>query len=315
MVPSRFSRQRHADACIRPVAGVLFAAMIVSASYRTDIPAFYGRWFMNRVAAGYAMVANPYGGKPYRVSLMPGEVDGFVLWTRNIAPLRDRLAEVAAIAPFMVQFTITGYPRALEAGVVEAEAAAAQIRDIAESFCPRSVVWRYDPIVETSLTPAIWHQENFARLASTLRGHVDEVTISFAQIYAKTRRNMERAAQQHDFEWRDPDDGEKRALTARLAETAAAAGMRLTVCSQPDYVVEGTDAAKCIDAERLSDIGGRRIAARVKGNRPYCLCHESRDVGAYDSCPQGCVYCYAVSRRDKAKRFLAGHNAEAESLA
>jgi hypothetical protein len=293
----------------------LFAAMIVSASYRTDIPAFYGKWFMKRLAAGCAIVANPYGGKPYRVSLMPEDVDGFVLWTRNIAPLQNRLPEVAAIAPFMVQFTMTGYPRALEAGVVEAEAAAAQIRDIAESFGPRSVVWRYDPIVETSLTPAAWHQENFARLAAMLDGYVDEVTISFAQIYAKTRRNMVRSAQRHGFEWRDPEDGEKRALAARLAETAAAAGMRLTVCSQPDYVVEGTDAAKCIDAERLSDIGGRRIAARVKGNRPGCLCHESRDIGAYDSCPQGCVYCYAVSSRDKAKRFLAGHDAEVESLA
>ncbi|MDH5411189.1 MAG: DUF1848 domain-containing protein, partial [Alphaproteobacteria bacterium] len=91
-------------------------------------------------------------------------------------------------------------------------------------------------------------------------------------------------------------------------------GMRLTVCSQSNLLVEGTEAASCIDADRLSDMAGRQILAKVKGNRPGCLCHESRDVGAYDSCAQGCAYCYAVSSRDKAKRFLAGHDPEAETL-
>lgn len=292
----------------------MFKSMIVSASYRTDIPAFYGEWFMSRLAAGYAMVASPYGGRPYRVSLVAREVDGFVFWTRNIGPLFGRLEYIATVAPFMAQFTITGYPRALEPGVVETEAAIAQIRHVAKAFGPRSVVWRYDPIVETNLTPATWHRENFARLAGKLRGHVDEVTISFAQIYAKTRRNMETTARQHEFGWHDPEDEAKIVLARRLAEVAAANGMQLTVCSQPDYTVSGARGAQCIDAGRLSDIAGREIRAKVKGNRPGCLCHESRDIGAYDSCPQGCVYCYAVSGRAKAKRFLAQHCPSAESL-
>ena len=289
-------------------------AMIVSASYRTDIPAFYGDWFMKRIAAGHALVINPYGGKPYRVSLAPGDVDGFVLWTRNMGPLRDRLADLAAIAPFMVQFTATGYPRALEPGVIEPESAISQIRALSSSFGRRAVVWRYDPVAETSLTPPSWHRKNFARLAGMLKGCVDEVTISFAQIYAKTARNMDKAAREHGFTWRDPADGEKQALAGALAEIAAAHGMRLTVCSQSNLLVEGTEAASCIDADRLSDMAGRQILAKVKGNRPGCLCHESRDIGAYDSCAQGCAYCYAVSSRDKAKRFLAGHDPEAETF-
>jgi len=288
--------------------------MIVSVSYRTDIPAFYGDWFMKRIAAGHARVVNPYGGKPYSVSLAPGDVEGFVFWTRNIGPLRDRLADLATIAPFMVQFTVTGYPRALEPGVIVTETAIAQIKALSSTFGPRAAVWRYDPIVETSLTPVDWHLENFARLAGMLKGCVDEVTISFAQIYAKTARNMDKAAREHGFTWRDPADGEKQALARALAETAAAHGMRLTVCSQPELLGEGAEAASCIDAGRLSDMAGRRIVAKVKGNRPGCLCHESRDIGAYDSCPQGCAYCYAVSSRDKAKRFLAGHDPETEVL-
>ena len=293
----------------------MLPAMIVSASYRTDIPAFYGDWFMKRLAAGHALVANPYGGKPYRVSLAAGEVEGFVFWTRNIGPLRDRLGDIAAAAPFMVQFTVTGYPRALEPGVIETETAIAQIRALSDSFGPRAVVWRYDPVQETDLTPAPWHLGNFARLAEALRGYVDEVTISFANIYAKTSRNMTIAAREHGFAWRDPAGEEKRALARTLAEIATSHGMRLTVCSQPEFPVEGAAAARCVDAGRLSDIAGREVGARIKGNRPGCLCSESRDIGAYDSCPQGCAYCYAVSSRDRAKRFLATHDPKAASLA
>lgn len=288
--------------------------MIVSASYRSDIPAFYGDWFLKRLAAGHALVVNPYGGKPYTVSLAPRDVDGFVLWTRNMGPLRDRLGDVAAVAPFMVQFTVTGYPRALEPGVIDSGTAVAQIGELAGAFGPRAVVWRYDPIVETDLTPANWHRENFARLAVMLKGCVDEVTISFAQVYAKTARNMDMAAREHGFAWRDPPGEEKRVLAGALAEIAAAHSMRLTVCSQPDFQAGGAAGAHCIDAGRLSEVAGRRIVAKVKGNRPGCLCHESRDVGAYDSCPQGCAYCYAVSSRERAKRFLATHDPDAEAL-
>jgi len=282
--------------------------MIVSASYRTDIPALYGDWFLNRIAAGHARVASPYGGPPYRVSLRAGDVDGFVLWTRNIGPLAGRLAAVAAVAPFAVQFTVTGYPRVLEPAVIETGAAVAQIRGLASVWGRRAVVWRYDPILDTALTGPAWHRRTFATLAAALDGAVDEVVVSFAQIYAKTRRNLDAAARRHGFSWRDPEAGEKRALIAGLAAIAAAHGMRLTVCTQPDLVAAGAEPARCIDAERLSDVAGRAIAAPIKGNRPGCLCHESRDIGAYESCPQGCVYCYAVSSRAAAKRFLAAHD-------
>lgn len=289
--------------------------MIVSASYRTDIPAFYSAWFMNRLAAGHALVPNPYGGSPYTVSLEPGDVDGFVFWTRNIGPLADRLREVREIAPFMVQFTITGAPRVLEPGVLDPAAAIDQIRWLADRFGKRVAVWRYDPILVTSLTPASWHRENFSRLASALAGAVDEVTVSFTQIYAKTRRNLDQAGRRQDFSWHDPPDHEKRAVIAELAAVAAGQGMRLTLCTQPDYLGEGTEAARCIDAGRLSDIAGRAVTARMRGNRPGCLCAESRDIGAYDTCAQGCVYCYAVRGRDIAKRLLAAHDPAAASLA
>jgi len=279
--------------------------MIVSASYRTDIPAFHSRWLMDRLANGYVEVRNPYGGAPYRVSLRAGEVSGFVLWTRNLKPLLPHLPEIAAVAPFAVQFTVTGYPRALEPGVIAEEAALAQLRALRRDWGPRAAIWRYDPILETSLTPMAAHRERFARIAAALRGTVDEAVVSFADLYRKTARNLGAAAREHGFTWRDPEPEEKRALLRELAAIAAENRMRLTICTEPGLAGEGIAPARCIDAERLSDVAGRPIPAREKGNRPGCLCAESRDIGAYDTCAQGCVYCYAVSNSDRAANSLS----------
>ena len=283
--------------------------MIVSASYRTDIPAFYSTWFARRLAEGHAMVANPYGGKSYRVALRGEDVDGFVFWSRNMQPFRDNLANLGA--PFMVQYTVTGYPRALEPSVLTAAQAIDDIKALARQYGGRAVVWRYDPIVFTDLTDAAFHRRNFAALAGALKGAVDEVCVSFAQIYRKSRRNLDLAAKQHGFTWRDPDWDEKQALLPELQAIAAAQNMRLTVCSQPE--AGGTGAA-CIDATRLSELAGHDIKARQKGNRRGCLCAESRDIGAYDTCPHGCAYCYAVRDRDKALMNYRGHTADAERL-
>lgn len=293
--------------------------MIVSASYRTDIPAFYGPWFINRFRAGFARVVNPYGGAPSTVPLRQG-VDGFVFWTRNAQPFAEALRLVRkAEIPFVLHYTITALPRALERSVIDPARAVADIRALAEEYGPRAVVWRYDPIVFSDLTPADFHLETFARLAASLAGAVDEVVISFAQIYKKTARNLDAAARVDGFRWFDPDDGTKHALTARLVEIATGHGMALSVCSQAVQVVAGARAAACIDARRLEEVARgwgllRAVAAKVKGNRPGCLCHESRDIGAYDSCPHGCAYCYAVGSRALAKRRHAGHDPQAEFL-
>jgi hypothetical protein len=288
--------------------------MIVSASYRTDIPAFHGRWFLSRLAAGFARVRNPYGGAPYEVSLRQGEVTAFVFWTRHMQPLMAALPEIARRAPFMVQFTITGYPRALEPGVIDLEAALAQFRDLGLGWGPHAAVWRYDPILISSLTPAEWHRRNFARIAAALARSTDEVVLSFADPYRKSKRNLELAAHRHGFTWRDPELEEKRALLDALAAIAQAEGMRATLCTEPTLLRPGLEAAHCVDVARLSRIAGGPILARERGNRPGCLCAESRDIGAYDTCTQGCVYCYAVASRAVARKRVKAGDPEAEAL-
>ena len=290
--------------------------MIVSASYRTDIPAFYADWFLRRLEAGFCRVANPYGGGEYEVPLRPGAVDGFVLWTRNLRPLLPDLDVVRAVAPFVVQFTVTGYPRSLETSVINTEDAIDQLREVRRRFGPRAAVWRYDPVVFTDGLDAAAHVAGFAPLARALRGSVDEVVLSVVHPYRKTRRNLDRAAARSGIAWHDPPPEEKRALLRRLAAIAREHGMVPTLCSQPELLGPDCDIgeASCIDAARLADVATRPVTARTSGNRPGCRCALSRDIGAYDTCPHGCVYCYAVADRDRAVANFRRHDPASATL-
>ncbi len=289
--------------------------MIISASYRTDIPAFYGDWLMNRLRAGFCLVRNPYGGQISRVSLSPGDIDGLVLWTKNIGPFLRHLPTLAARGlPFVVQHSITGYPRELERATPPIDRVLDSAARLASAHGPRALVWRYDPILLSSLTPLSFHLDHFGRLCESLRGLCDEVTVSFLQVYAKSRRHLDTAATRHGFDWRDPPLQAKRDLIEALVPIAQSNGMRLSVCAQSELLVPGAIAARCVDAQRLSDIAGHTIRAKARGNRAGCGCAESRDIGAYDTCPHGCAYCYAVQNPDTARRRFQSHHPESEFL-
>lgn len=290
--------------------------MIISASYKTDIPAFYGEWFLNRLHAGFCMMVNPYNRHQItRVSLRRQDVDGFVFWTKNLGPFLDKLGEVNARGyPFIIQYTINCYPRKLEFSVTDATRSIRHAAEIARLYGPRTLVWRYDPVVFSSETPAETHLENFEWLASRLEGVTDEVVISFAQIYRKTRRNMDWASREFGFEWSDPDDEQKRKLMRELLRLARSHRMQLTLCSQPYLLESGVQEAHCVDARRISFLLGREIHTRLKGVRQECGCFESKDIGDYDTCPHGCVYCYAVQNRRLAQKRFREHDPGGEFL-
>jgi hypothetical protein len=290
--------------------------MIVSASYKTDIPAFYPRWFANRLRAGYCKMANPFNIERRRkVSLVRGETDGFVFWTKNLGPFLEILPEVRRLGfPFVVQYTINGYPRALESRVVDARRSIEHMHVVAKEYGERVPVWRYDTIVFSSLTPPDFHRRNFAYLARELNGATDEVVVSFMQIYKKTRHNMNAAALKDGFDWYDPSGEAKQVLLQDLADIAAASNMRLTVCTQPELIVTGASEARCVDAQRLMDIAQETFRAQLKGMRQGCGCFESIDIGDYDTCPHGCVYCYAVRDRKVALTRFQAHDPNGEYL-
>ncbi len=183
------------------------------------------------------------------------------------------------------------------------------IHNTARQYGQSAVVWRYDPIVVSSLTPFEWHTQNFSDLSRRLAGAVDEVVVSFAHFYRKTKRNLTHAAVEHGFSFQDSVLLQKRVLIAKLSKISASYGIVLNVCSQAENLVDG------VDADRLSRLGGENTSFTVKGNRLGCMCHASRDIGAYNTCPHGCAYCCAVDSRNQAKILHSEHDRTNISLA
>lgn len=290
--------------------------MIISASYKTDIPAFYGKWFRNRLNAGYCKTVNPYNRKQQAVvSLRRKDVDGFIFWTKNLGPFAETLNEVHYRSyPFVVQYTINGYPRELESRVIDTARAVATFRSASSMYGKRSIVWRYDTIIFSTLTSVDFHLNNFSNLAAELSGHTDEVVVSFMQLYRKTRSNLDGAARANGFAWEDPKPEVKRALLEDLVAIASRQGIRLSICTQPEFRVSGAREARCIDAERLMSVAERTFRTRIKGMRKGCGCYESKDIGDYDTCPHGCVYCYAVRNRPVALQRYRDHDPQGEYL-
>ncbi len=295
--------------------------MIISASYKTDIPTFYGEWFMNRLVAGYCKMVNPYNQQVYRVELTPESVDGFVFWTKNIGPFFKYLPEVQKRGyPFIVQHTINGYPRQLEFKVINYSHTIEHMKKLSVEYGPNVAIWRYDPIIISSLTTSDWHIDNFERLAIALEGTTDEVVVSFAQIYKKTKRNMDWAAKEFDFNWDQHEviqEEDVRTLLKNLAQIARSYGMQIKICSQKAYLVPGVvEEARCVDADRIEKVSNKALQDKSKqrGNRKECGCFASKDIGEYDTCPHGCVYCYAVQNRDLALQRYKAHDPGSEFL-
>lgn len=290
--------------------------MIISASYKTDIPAFYGEWFRHRLDAGFCRVVNAYNRNQHQlVSLQREDIDGFIFWTKNLTPFVETLDEVHQRGyPFVVQYTINGYPRTLESRVVNADQSLRSFRLASEKYGEQAVVWRYDTIVFSTDTDAEFHRGNFASLASELSGYTSEVVVSFMQLYKKTRLNLDEAAHKNGFRWYDPSMEVKRELLKDLVGIADRHSLSLSICTQPDLLVPGAREASCVDAPRLMRVAGRTFRSRIKGTRLKCNCYESKDIGDYDTCPHGCVYCYAVGDRSLALRRYQNHDPLGEYL-
>ncbi len=276
---------------------------------------------MNRLRAGSCKMVNPYNRHVYDVDLTLDNVDGIVFWTKNIGPFLDYLKEVKERGyPFIIQHTITGYPRELEERVVNARQTIEHVKKVASMYGPQVVVWRYDPILITSLTPVGWHLKNFEHLARELEGTTNEVVVSLAQTYKKTKRNVDEAAKNKHFEWQETEqftDTLLHPFMTNLAAIARCYGFQIRACSQKKLLIPGSvEEARCVDAERLEAVSQRSLKSDVKlrGNRKECGCFASRDIGEYDTCPHDCVYCYAVQNREKALTRYKEHDPNSEFL-
>lgn len=290
---------------------------VVSASRRTDIPAFHARWFMNRVRAGYAQVFSPFGGGQYRVSLTPEDVIAIVFWTKDAGPLLEYLDELEDRGHcFTFLYTVNGYPASIEPGVPEQSHTISVLESMAKRF-PRAIVrWRYDTIVLTEELDRQWHMRNFKGLCTQMAPFTKECIFSFCDYYRKTIANMQRRVPDHQR----PDDDECIEISKEMARVAAEQGISLLSCAHDFLVSDCVGKAACIDPVVLAkvvDTESRSTAVTALKKAPSrkgCNCVASRDIGAYDTCGHGCVYCYANTNPARARENLALLSSESDCL-
>lgn len=281
--------------------------MIVSASRRTDIPAFHMDWFAARLNEQYALSQNPMNARQIRRIDFKPEETAFVVWTKNAAPLLNYL-DLLSPYPYYIQFTITPYGPDMEPGLPSKCVLANTMQVLAEKIGRERIVWRYDPIIFSQKMNTDWHVEHFDQLSETLRGASERCQISFVDVYRCMRRRFIAAG------LRAPHALEKRALTSKLAALGKARGFAVAACCEPD-LSDLVPEACCIDAGFLSDIAGRPIADKPDRNqRPFCGCSASVDIGMYDSCGHDCLYCYAIRSQKTVANRLGDRNAASPLL-
>ncbi|MGB9800879.1 MAG: DUF1848 domain-containing protein [Thermanaerothrix sp.] len=293
--------------------------MIISASRRTDIPAFYTPWFINRVRAGYCTVPNPFNRRQVSyVSLRPAEMDVIVFWTRNPAPLIPYLDELDERGlRYYFQYTVLDNPRALDPKSPPLPAALNTFRRLAEKIGPQKVIWRYDPIVFTPHTDAAFHRDAFARIAAALHGYTRRVVISILDRYPKAAKRLA-ALEPHGY----PLDEEViqtpafEHLVRDLVALAAQHEMEIVSCAEDiDLRPYGVRPGKCVDDDYIRRVFGIEVThTKDPHQREACGCVVSKDIGAYDTCLFGCQYCYATRSFDRARQQHAMHNPESPSL-
>lgn len=286
--------------------------MIVSASRRTDIPAFYGRWFLNRLRAGYALVGNPRRRREVRrVDLNPASIDGIVFWTKNPRDFLPRLPELDAFEiPYDFLFTVTGYGRPVETNLPPKKAVTETFRELSGRLGPERTIWRYDPVF---LTPAIGiddHLRRFDSLAKDLEGSTTHVIVAFLTLYRKCLRRLESLGVSL------PEPEKARSLLLELKRMAAFRGMTFGTCAVPsECLPEESARGACIDARRFERMTGRSIpTSKDPGQRKECLCVRSVDIGAYDTCAHACLYCYANVSAEAVLRNREFHDPEGPML-
>lgn len=267
---------------------------------------------MKRLNAGEVLVRNPRA--PRRVSRVPlsrNLVDCMVFWTKNPAPMRERLTWLHREGwPFYVQFTLTPYGPDVEPKLPPKSRLLDAFRWLADALGPDRVVWRYDPVLLNAEYPAGWHIGAFDRMSRTLAGYTRRCIFSFVDIYRCNRRFLRGVTDG------EPGQAAQRALAVELVALAAAGGLRLAACTEGlDLSDCGVERAACIDKALIEHIiGVPLLAGKDPGQRAGCGCVESVDIGAYDSCPHACRYCYATSNSRRVAANVRLHDSASPLL-
>ena len=277
--------------------------MILNTGARTDTVQYYSEWLLNRFAEGYVLTRNPlFPNKVTRYELSPDKVDLVMFCSKNYAPILPRLKEITDKYRTYFHYTITAYGRDVEPNVPDIDTSINTLIKLSSIVGKERIAWRYDPVLLTEKYTVEKHFETFEYMANQLAPYIDRCIFSFVEMYKKLQRNMP--------ELIPLTEADKLRLAERLGAIASKYGIRIQTCgTNGDYTKYGINASGCATLEILGKANSCEFKdIKHKGLRDGCHCIESRDVGAYDTCPNGCRYCYANNDMARVRENYKKHN-------
>ena len=284
--------------------------MIISASRRTDIPAFYSEWFLRRIKDGFVLVRNPMNPNSIgKISLSPDVVDGIVFWTKNPKPMLAGLDKLRDY-PYYFQFTLTPYDSDVEAHLPPKKEVIDTFKELSDRIGANRVIWRCDPILVNRKYTLDYHIGRFVEMAAELKGYTTKCVISFVDYYKSIAGNIK------DLGLLEITEDDMRHIARSFSAVASENGLRVDTCAEAiDLSEYGIGHSKCVDDAIFTEITGFGYdVSKDKNQRAACGCVESIDIGAYNTCLHGCKYCYANSSARLVKSNYARYDADSPLL-
>lgn len=267
--------------------------MIISASRRTDIPAFFSEWFLRRLQAGFVLTRNPMNHRQVsRIALNPDVVDCIVFWTKNPAPMLGQLERLRDY-PFYFLYTVNPYGRDIETNLPDLTQRLDTFKRLADKIGPERVVWRYSPVLFNHKYTLDFHLRKCGEIVNNLQGYTEKCVMGFMDFYLKVKAGA-RALGLYEIAFM-----EKQRVAEALSGVILNAGIKvdMDICKDGAQILPpGVKPASCIDAALIERIVGYNLQVKKDPGQPdTCNCAASVEIGAYSTCANGCRYCYANS--------------------
>lgn len=280
--------------------------MILSASRRTDIPAFFSKWFFNRLMEQYVMVRNPVNSQQVsRINLSPEVIDAIVFWTKNPLPMLNHL-DLLKDYVYYFQFTVNSYGKEIEPCIPDFGQRIHTFQSLADKLGADRVIWRYDPIFFNENYSMEYHIQSFENIAKLLSGYTKKCTISFLDFCNSVKNERMQL----------PTEAEQLILAKSFAEIAGKYCITINTCAEKLCLSEfGIQKASCVDKNLLEKLLGCSLkVSKDNGQRNECGCVSSIDIGVYNTCRNGCKYCYANYDSLRASYSFKNHNPKSPLL-
>ena len=280
--------------------------MILSIDFRTDIPAFYGEWLMNRFEEGFVYFRNPaYPSTIHKIILDKQHIEGIMWCSKNYLPILHDLKSITDKFPSIFHYTITGYGKDIEPNVPSLEQSIYTFKELSERYGKNRVVWRYDPIFFTKEWTYNRHIQNFQYINKQLCRHAGRVVLNFVSLYEKVKRHMP--------DLKEVSYNDKANLIHDFVNISS---IPIQTCGNGLQFkdLEGVEVTGCLDEHALNLMGIYPKAS--KGNAvPWgCLCYPNTCIGEYNTCLHKCKYCYASADFDKCDENFAKHDPKSPLL-